>query len=48
MRLNVRSETRSTEDYEDVVGGKLQSRGGPHLFSPTPGGRFISARAAVV
>ena len=37
MRLQSGGETRTPDDYEDVVGGKLQSLYGTHLFSPTPG-----------
>ena len=34
MRLQSGGGTRSPDDYEDVVGGKLQSSDGTHLFSP--------------
>ena len=42
MRLQSGGGTRSPDDYEDVVGGKLQSSDGTHLFSP-PGGLFLWA-----
>ena len=42
MRLQSRDwwDPLAHEDCEAVVGGKLQSLGGPHLFSPTPRAGF--------